>query len=105
MSSRLKRPFDVIGAIGGLVFFAPVMAAIAAAILLADGRPLLFRQTRLGRGRRPFTILKFRTMRNEKVTAIGRLLRDAGLDELPQVVNTLRGDTSDEGHRPLLAHR
>src|SRR5262245_63024614 len=69
MSSRLKRPFDVIGAIGGLVFFAPVMAAIAAAILLADGRPLLFRQTRLGRGRRPFTILKFRTMRDENVTA------------------------------------
>ena len=55
LSSRLKRPFDVIGAIGGLVFFAPVMAAIAAAILCADGRPLLFRQTRLGRGRRPFS--------------------------------------------------
>jgi lipopolysaccharide/colanic/teichoic acid biosynthesis glycosyltransferase len=102
MSSRLKRPFDVIGAIGGLVFFAPVMALIAAAILLADGRPLLFRQTRLGRGRRPFTILKFRTMRDENVTAIGRLLRATGLDELPQLVNVFRGELSAVGPRPLM---
>jgi lipopolysaccharide/colanic/teichoic acid biosynthesis glycosyltransferase len=102
MSTRLKRPFDVVGAIGGLVFFAPVMTAIAAAIFLVDGRPLLFRQTRLGRGRRPFTILKFRTMRNEEVTAIGRLLRATGLDELPQLVNVLRGDLSAVGPRPLM---
>jgi undecaprenyl phosphate N,N'-diacetylbacillosamine 1-phosphate transferase len=102
MSTRLKRPFDVVGAIGGLVFFAPVMIAIAAAILLVDGRSLLFRQTRLGRGRRPFTILKFRTMRNEEVTAIGRLLRATGLDELPQLVNVLRGDLSAVGPRPLM---
>ena len=102
MSSRLKRSFDVIGAIGGLVFFAPVMAAIAAAILLADGRPLLFRQTRLGRGRRPFTILKFRTMRDENVTAIGGLLRATGLDELPQLVNVFRGELSAVGPRPLM---
>ena len=102
MSSRLKRPFDVIGAIGGLVFFAPVMAAIAAAILIADGRPLLFRQSRLGRGRRPFTILKFRTMRDENVTAIGRLLRATGLDELPQLVNVFRGELSAVGPRPLM---
>ena len=102
MSSRLKRPFDVIGAVGGLVFFAPVMAAIAAAILIADGRPLLFRQPRLGRGRRPFTILKFRTMRDENVTAIGRLLRATGLDELPQLVNVFRGELSAVGPRPLM---
>jgi len=49
MSTRTKRLFDVIGSIGGLSLFAPVMAAIAVAILLTDGRPLLFRQTRLGR--------------------------------------------------------
>lgn len=101
MSTRLKRPFDVIGAIGGLIFFAPVMAAIAGAILLADGRPLLFRQTRLGRGRRPFTILKFRTMRQGEVTAIGRGLRSTGLDELPQLVNVLWGELSAVGPRPL----
>jgi lipopolysaccharide/colanic/teichoic acid biosynthesis glycosyltransferase len=102
LSTWLKRPFDVIGAIGGLIVFAPVMAAIAAAILLADGRPLLFRQTRLGRGRRPFTILKFRTMRDENVTAIGRLLRATGLDELPQLVNVFRGELSAVGPRPLM---
>jgi lipopolysaccharide/colanic/teichoic acid biosynthesis glycosyltransferase len=102
LSTRMKRPFDVVGAIGGLLFFAPVMAAIAAAILLVDGRPLLFRQTRLGRGRRPFTILKFRTMRNEEVTAIGRLLRSTGLDELPQLVNVLWGELSAVGPRPLM---
>src|SRR5437867_12291008 len=101
MSTRTKRLFDVVGAIGGLMFFAPVMTAIAAAILLADGRPLLFRQTRLGRGRRPFTILKFRTMRNEQVTAIGRLLRATGLDELPQLGTVLSGDLSAVGPRPL----
>ena len=102
VSIRGKRLFDVIGAVGGLLVFAPVMAAISAAILLADGRPVLFGQTRLGRGRRPFTILKFRTMRDEKVTAVGRLLRATGLDELPQFVNVLRGDLSAVGPRPLV---
>ena len=103
MSTRMKRPFDVVGAIGGLNFFAPVMAAIAAAILLADGWPLLFRQTRLGRGRRPFTILKFRTMRNEEATVLGQWLRCTGLDELPQLVNVLWGELSAVGPRPLMA--
>src|SRR5437867_10183840 len=103
MSTRTKRLFDVVGAIGGLMFFAPVMTAIAAAILLADGRPLLFRQTRLGRGRRPFTVLKSRTMRNEQVTAIGRLPRATGLDALPQRVNAPWGDLSAVGPRPLTA--
>lgn len=101
MSTRTKRLFDVVGAIGGLMFFAPVMAVIAAAILLADGRPVLFRQARLGRGRRPFTILKFRSMRDEKVTAIGGVLRSTGLDELPQLVNVLGGTLSAVGPRPL----
>src|SRR6266404_6151962 len=102
MSTWMKRPFDVVGAIGGLIFFAPVMAAIAAAILRADGRPLLFRQTRLGRGRRPFTILKFRTMRKEQATVLGQWLRATGLDELPQLVNVLWGELSAVGPRPLM---
>jgi lipopolysaccharide/colanic/teichoic acid biosynthesis glycosyltransferase len=101
MSTRTKRLFDVVGALGGLVAFAPPMAAIAAAILLLDGRPLLFRQTRVGRGRRPFTILKFRSMRNGEVTAVGRVLRSTGLDELPQLVNVLAGELSAVGPRPL----
>lgn len=98
-----RRLFDLCGAAGGLVFFAPVMAAIAVAILLDDGRPLLFRQARLGRGRRPFQIRKFRSMRDGRVTRVGRVLRATGLDELPQFLNILRGDLSAVGPRPVTA--
>jgi lipopolysaccharide/colanic/teichoic acid biosynthesis glycosyltransferase len=98
-----KRGFDVCGAIGGALFFGPIMLAIAAAILLDDGGPVLFRQSRLGRGRRPFEILKFRSMRDGRVTRVGRLLRATGLDELPQFLNILRGELSAVGPRPITA--
>ena len=96
-----KRVFDVAGAVGGLLLFSPVLAAVTAAILLDDGPPVLFAQPRLGKGRRPFTILKFRSMRDGRVTRVGRMLRATGLDELPQFVNILRGDMSAVGPRPL----
>jgi lipopolysaccharide/colanic/teichoic acid biosynthesis glycosyltransferase len=99
----MKRLVEIAGAAAGLVFFAAPMAAIAAAILIGDGRPVLFRQVRIGRGRRPFTILKFRSMRDGRVTAVGRLLRATGLDELPQFVNVLTGEISAVGPRPLTA--
>ena len=100
---RRKRLFDVVGALGGALFFAPIMLTIAAAILLDDGGPVLFRQARLGRGRRPFEILKFRSMRDGRVTRVGRVLRGTGLDELPQFLNILRGDLSAVGPRPVTA--
>lgn len=103
-STRLpKRLFDLVGAAAGLLAFSPVMAVVAGAILLEDGRPVLFRQERLGRGRRPFAILKFRSMRDGHITRVGRILRATGLDELPQFVNILRGDMSAVGPRPLTA--
>src|SRR4029079_17085344 len=98
---RWKRAFDLVGALGGLLFFAPVMLATAVAIVVADGRPGLFREPRLGRHRRPFEILKFRSMRDGRVTRVGRLLRATGLDEIPRFFNILRGDMSAVGPRPL----
>jgi lipopolysaccharide/colanic/teichoic acid biosynthesis glycosyltransferase len=99
--SKAQRTFDIIGASAGLAVFAPAMAVIAAAVLIDDGRPVLFRQERVGHQRRPFRILKFRTMRDGRVTRVGRLLRATGLDELPQFVNILRGQMSAVGPRPL----
>jgi lipopolysaccharide/colanic/teichoic acid biosynthesis glycosyltransferase len=91
----------------GLVLGAPVLALLALAVLLALGRPILFRQRRAGRHGAPFTLLKFRTMREgtapdaARLTGFGRWLRASGLDELPQLVNILRGDMSLVGPRPL----
>jgi lipopolysaccharide/colanic/teichoic acid biosynthesis glycosyltransferase len=96
-----KRAFDIAGACAGLVVFAPVMAIVVPVVLIDDGRPVLFRQTRLGLRRRPFSILKIRTMRDGRVTRVGRLLRATGLDEIPQFLNILSGDMSAVGPRPL----
>jgi lipopolysaccharide/colanic/teichoic acid biosynthesis glycosyltransferase len=91
----------------GLVLGAPVLALLALAVLLALGRPILFRQRRAGRHGAPFTLLKFRTMREGtapdavRLSGFGRWLRASGLDELPQLVNILRGDMSLVGPRPL----
>jgi lipopolysaccharide/colanic/teichoic acid biosynthesis glycosyltransferase len=96
-----KRVFDIVGAGAELLVFAPVMVLVIIAVLVDDGRPVLFRQLRLGLRRRPFSILKIRTMRSGQVTRVGRVLRGTGLDEIPQFINILAGEMSAVGPRPL----
>jgi len=109
MQRAVKRTCDV--AAGGvlLVLLLPLLATIAAVILIATGRPVLFRQTRSGRHGVPFTLLKFRTMVEafdaedaRRLTPVGRFLRTSSLDELPQLWNVLAGEMSLVGPRPLL---
>jgi lipopolysaccharide/colanic/teichoic acid biosynthesis glycosyltransferase len=110
----VKRGVDVVGASAGLILGAPVLALVSLAVLAADGRPVLFRQTRPGLHGRPFTILKFRTMRDtlphedtydsdpQRTTRLGAFLRGTSLDELPELWNVLKGEMSLVGPRPLL---
>ena len=88
-----------------------VVIVASLAVALTSGRPIFFRQTRVGLGGRPFTMLKFRTMHNgdnplipspDRITPIGRFLRRSSIDELPQLLNVLRGDMSLVGPRPML---
>ena len=102
-----KAAFDRGVAALVLVLGAPVLALLALAVLLALGRPILFRQRRAGRHGTPFTLLKFRSMRAgsgpdaARLGRFGRWLRASGLDELPQLVNVLRGEMRLVGPRPL----
>jgi exopolysaccharide biosynthesis polyprenyl glycosylphosphotransferase len=111
----LKRVTDLLGALLLLVVLSPVLALVALAILISMGTPVTFRQERLGRDLRPFTLFKFRTMvrdaevasgpvlaENEdpRITPLGRFLRTYRLDELPQLINILRGEMSFVGPRP-----
>lgn len=123
----LKGLFDRVAALAGIVLLSPLMALIAVLIKLSGNGPVLFRQTRVGRGGREFTVLKFRTMvqdaearrlellaanendgvlfkirEDPRVTAVGRRLRRYSLDELPQLFNVLRGEMSLVGPRPPL---
>jgi lipopolysaccharide/colanic/teichoic acid biosynthesis glycosyltransferase len=98
---RGKRALDLLVAGTAGVLFAPVVAAVTVAVWLEDGAAPLFSQPRVGRGREPFTILKFRTLRASNVTRVGQWLRHTGIDELPQFVNVCRGQMSVVGPRPL----
>ena len=111
-----KRAFDVVVATLAIILVSPLLAAIAVAVRIGLGRPVLFRQQRPGLGGRPFTILKFRTMSDhrdadgdalpdeQRVTRLGRMLRRTSLDELPELLNVLRGDMSLVGPRPPIPY-
>ena len=109
-----KRWLDLALALPGLALAAPLAATVALAVRRHLGRPVLFCQVRPGLGGRPFTLLKFRTMRDardaagrplpdaSRLTRFGRLLRCTSLDELPELLNVVRGEMSLVGPRPLL---
>jgi len=110
----MKRALDVGLATVALAALSPLLALIAVALRATLGPPIFFRQVRIGWRERPFTIVKFRTMREprageiwfrtneERLTPFGRFLRTSSLDELPELWNVLRGDMSLVGPRPLL---
>lgn len=115
--SQSKRAFDFVGGCLLLVLGTPVMLLVAVLVAITSRGPILFRQPRVGRNGREFILLKYRSMRqnlrdsgpgltrkgDSRVTAVGRVLRRSKLDELPQLINVIRGDMSLVGPRPDLA--
>lgn len=109
-----KRLFDLIASAAGLAVLLPVLIVVAILVRLFLGTPIIFRQRRPGLGGRPFTMYKFRTMTNardsrgnllpdsDRLTRLGRILRATSLDELPELVNVVKGEMSLVGPRPLL---
>jgi len=110
----LKRAFDVVVASCALILLSPLLLALALLTAWQIGLPVIFTQDRPGRGGKPFRILKFRTMTDARdaagellldsarLTRFGRFLRTTSLDELPELINVLKGDMSLVGPRPLL---
>ena len=114
-----KRAFDIVVSSFALLLSSPLLALVALGVAIESGRPVLFRQERIGKDGKPFDILKFRSMKQvsvdrqqtewcgdaeARVTRIGRVIRALGIDELPQLFNILRGDMSLVGPRPERPH-
>lgn len=119
MYIHLKRVLDIVFSLAAMVILSPLFLATALAVRLDSPGPVIFRQTRLGLNARAFDIYKFRTMcvgaesmgsgvysgaDDDRVTKVGRVLRALSIDELPQLVNILRGDMSFIGPRPPLTY-
>jgi len=110
MTRSLKYGLDKIAALLGLLALSPLFVIVSLLILLFNGRPVLFRQERIGLNERPFTLFKFRTFSwttnlnatEKHVTRTGSFLRKSSLDEIPQLLNVLFGQMSLVGPRPLL---
>jgi len=115
LNSRFRRMLDLAIALGLLILLAPALCLIAIGIRLSTPGPVIFRQLRHGKGQRPFELLKFRSMYwagesevtikqatpgDSRVTALGRILRYTSMDELPQLINVIRGEMSLVGPRP-----
>ena len=115
MRRVVKRAFDLAASLALLVVAAPIMLLTAVCISLESGLPILYRQARVGEGGRTFTLYKFRSMKNDaegdgtprwaatdddRATCVGRIIRKLRIDELPQIVNVLKGDMSFVGPRP-----
>lgn len=110
----IKRLLDIIVSLSALVLFFPILIFLAVAVYLKIGKPILFKQRRPGKNENVFLLLKFRTMTNQtsitgdllpdaqRLTSFGALLRRTSLDELPSLLNVLKGDMSLVGPRPLL---
>ena len=108
----MKRLLDIAVALIALLLLAPLLLLVAMAIALESGRPVLFQQIRLGLKGREFNMLKFRSMQrgaagpyftaanDSRITRVGRFIRRTSIDELPQILNVLRGDMSLVGPRP-----
>tara|TARA_R110000822_G_scaffold297182_3_gene419745 strand:+ start:929 stop:1528 length:600 start_codon:yes stop_codon:yes gene_type:complete len=110
----MKRAMDLVGALAALVLLSPIVVVLCILVLSKLGSPVFFRQVRPGIEGRPFKMVKFRTMTDERgpdgallpddqrLTALGAWLRSTSLDELPELFNVLKGDMSLVGPRPLL---
>ena len=110
----IKRTFDIVAALGGLIIFSPIIIVVAILVRVNLGSPILFTQDRVGKNNKIFKMMKFRTMKDgfdkygnllpdsERLTNFGKILRSTSLDELPELVNILKGDMSLIGPRPLL---
>lgn len=110
----IKRTFDIIASLGGLIVLSPIMIICAILIRINLGSPIFFKQKRIGKDNKEFEMIKFRTMKDAvdkegnqlpdelRLTKVGQILRSLSIDELPELINILKGDMSLIGPRPLL---